>query len=230
MRFLQQTDKCPHCDIEIRHHDPEQYADCIDSLEHDDQSKVITDTLKSSRMVSQKFGVETFHDARPEFIGDNRTSWEEADCWIVGEDVGLYLWGPSGTGKSYAARSILYQAMDSSFRDSIYESSAYKIFSAMSRFDRDRFVDLEYIRFLLIDDIDKMDWDSKAVSALWSLLNERINNQCRTIITSNVAPDKLRSVFVSGSGGNASKIESMMQRLHPIKVLEFKGESLRGRE
>ena len=228
MRFLQQTDRCPYCDIEIRHHNPEQYADCIDSLEHDDKSKVITDTLKSSRMVSQQFGIETFGNSNIEFIGDNATSWEEADWWLESDAVGLYLWGPSGTGKSYAARSILYQAMEARF--SVYESSAYKIFSAMSRFDRDRFVDLEYIRILLIDDIDKMDWDSKAVSALWSLLNERTNNQCRTIITSNVARYKLRSVFVSGAGGNGSKIESMMQRLHPITKLEFKGESLRGRE
>ena len=108
------------------------------------------------------------------------------------------------------------------------EITAYKMLRHEALFQNYEKSKFETPQLLLIDDIDKAEWNTKSLNYLWSLLNERSNNGCRTIITSNVKPDNLRSVIGAGSEGNQSTVESAMQRLHPITTIEFKGKSIRG--
>ena len=220
------NDKCPVCNVEVRHHDENQATTCWDSMSKTKQVEEQVEALKRSGAVSQKFGQHTFEKSDKQYESNNYLSWTKARVWAPFDSVGLYLYGTQGTGKTYAARSVLYQALF--YGKSVMEITAYKMLRHEALFKNYVQNTFEMPHFLLIDDIDKAEWNTKSLNYLWSLLNERSNNGNRTIITSNVKPENLRSVIGAGSENNQSTIESAMQRLHPITTLEFKGKSIRG--
>ena len=75
--------------------------------------------------------------------------------------------------------------------------------------------------------IDKATFDPKVVDGLWDILNDRSKNRRKTIITANLHPKEFLDMITAGTGGNVTKAESLIQRLHPTLVLEFRGESFR---
>ena len=80
---------------------------------------------------------------------------------------------------------------------------------------------------MLIDDIDKVFWKEREIEGLWEILNIRSDRGAKTIITSNIHPKEFRDLIAQGCGGNQTRAESLIQRLHPCLILEYQGESLR---
>jgi len=226
MSSFNSYDKCPACSREIRLHDTDEMNMCWDDMVKEKEMAEAIKELKRVGSVSAKFGEHTFGKSNRGYIRDYISAWIQSKQWLNSDSVGLYLYGTQGTGKTYASRSVLYDALYDG--RSVMEITAYKMLRHEALFQNYSQSKFETPQLLLIDDIDKAEWNTKSLNYLWSLLNERSNNGCRTIITSNVKPDKLRSVIGAGSEGNQSTIESAMQRLHPVTTIEFKGKSIRG--
>jgi DNA replication protein DnaC len=221
--------KCGHCLVELIYHDEAQMIDCFEKLKHDDQNEEIVYALRQTGSVSSQFGEQTWANADPEIMaGPNMEAWEDAKKWAFGDYVSAYMWGPPGTGKTYAARCLLYESMDQ--RNSVTEITAYNMLKNERGFSTQyKCALLEGCTTLLIDDIDKAIWDDRALMYLLNLLDTRSTAGGKTLITSNVAPGyNLRTVLSgSSSSTNGSIIEAAMQRLHPTLTINFAGESIR---
>ena len=221
------NDKCYQCGIEMRLHTPEQMDDCWNAIKGIEQDQLLIDDAIRTMSVSPNFGTQRFSDLNPDIERLNIKSWSSVEEFKASANTGLYLYGPPGTGKTHAARCVLYQAMRA--RETFAETNAYKLLRMSKRFDAEATVArYERVKYLLIDDIDKADWFSSDLSFLWHLLNSWVEYGGRTIITANVAPKDFRKVFGEAGEGNSSKIEATLQRLHPVKVVDFTGKSVRG--
>jgi DNA replication protein DnaC len=220
---------CPECGQILADHDDAKLDYCWIAMQ---SKKRISESIKdlvSSRRISPRFGESRFDVASTEIIDKNVEAWERCEAWLDSDFTGLYLWGKPGTGKTYAARCILYHAM-AELTATPMEVTAYDLIARASQNwdNADYLRRAETSRFLLIDDIDKVDWRPKDLSYLWALLNTRAENLARTIITTNVSPQNFRDVFSTAGIGNDSKVEATLQRLHPIDTVEFVGGSIRG--
>lgn len=224
--------QCPICHKGIAQHSDDEIIHCRDQDDLNHHSEQVTRELFKSHRVSRMFGKQTFENwvgvEKPGNIG----FMPEIKCvygikdWISTTNQSLYIHGECGTGKTYAARCVLYQAMQAG--KSVAEITAYAMIKHSAMFQAEELLKpYERAQFLLIDDIDKPHWDSKALSFLWWLVNARADNGGRTIITSNVEPKKLRNVFAGTTSGNDSKLESIFQRLHPTTVVGMHGKSRR---
>jgi DNA replication protein DnaC len=211
---------CTECGRECLVHTEAEIKNCWSQIQSKSWIAAETDYRKRRQDVSRQFGSQTFQyseiDYAPELTG-----------WIDSDKTSLYIYGGCGTGKTYAGRSILHQAL--SQRKTVGEITAHRLLSMARRFDG-HITTAKYsqFKFLMIDDIDKPDWTAKDVSFLWELLDSRATNGGRTVITSNVKPEDLRKVLNREPGANGSVIESALQRLAPVEVVELTGKSMRG--
>jgi DNA replication protein DnaC len=218
---------CPVCKVELGYHDEDQADICWSQMKSEDQKKSAISALKSLGDLSHSFGTQRFDALNEVVVLYNPDAWFDADKWLGSDSKGLYLHGEPGTGKTHAARCILNQALDDGLP--VMEISAHKMIRCGQRFDSESTMKrIASVDILLIDDIDKAIWNDKSIAILWELLNDRDDRGCRTIITTNVPSDKFRVIFADGHSGNGSVIESMIQRLHPIKTIAFNGISVRG--
>lgn len=221
MTLETKTRQCPICHKPLRGHSDDEMNTCRDKDDINHHCEQVTRELLQSGRVSRMFGKQTFENWH-----SNATAIEYVRGWISSEAQSLYIHGECGTGKTYAARCVLYQALQAN--KSVAEITAYALIRHSALFGAEEIIrPYERAQFLLIDDIDKPHWDTKALSFLWYLVNARADNGGRTIITSNVEPDKLRNVFAGTTGGNESKLESIFQRLHPTTVIGMHGKSRR---
>jgi len=225
---------CPHCNIEMEHHDVKQAEECWALYKSVETAEQITAELIARCDVSPMFGKHTFKNSDREIMLENAIAWGQARSWVESDATCFYLYGIPGTGKTYAARCVLHDAMVSSTRDnpyvSVVEISAYKMLKDAIGFGP--IVDyvnarLEQCQYLMIDDIDKPDWNPKSIAFLWNLLNERSNRGGRVIITTNVEPDKFRDIFSGAAIDNASRLDATIERLAPVTTAHFKGKTLR---
>jgi DNA replication protein DnaC len=225
---------CPHCDIEMELHSIKQAEECWALYKSAETIEITTSELIARCDVSNQFGKQTFVKSDKDIMDKNRGAWDTAQGWLKSDATCLYLHGAPGTGKTYAARCVLYDAMSSITQSrpyvSVIEISAYKMLKHASNFGpvADYLnVCLELVDYLMIDDIDKPDWNPKHIAFLWNLLNERSNRGGRVIITTNVEPDKFRGIFSGAAVENTSRIDATIERLHPVTVAHFEGETLR---
>ena len=183
--------------------------------------------LRQQGRISQRVGVDSFATSTADAEGENLQSWKDCRAWLWGNQRGLYLWGPPGTGKTFAARSILQKAILGGY--GVTETTASNLCAMHRRYDADEYRDnLERCKILLIDDLDKPLWKAEDLAYLWELLNARADRDGRTIITSNYNPAKIRGIFRDAAAGNESKIDATLERIAPTKTIEFMGKSLRG--
>ena len=218
---------CPACKVELRHHDENQVVECWNTIGITERSAAMIQSLKTAGKVAANFGTQTFDTLNEDITSLKPKAWLDAIDWYRSESNGLILHGTPGTGKTHSARCVMYDAI---FDDkSVIEVTAHKMLHKGMQYGAESYGDaLSRAYLLLIDDIDKAVWNNRSTTFLWTILNDREMRGNRTIITTNVEKSKFRDIFADGDAENGSIVESMLQRLHPITTIEFKGESVRG--
>jgi len=147
----------------------------------------------------------------------------------ISEGKGLFLWGSNGTGKSYIA-SILCKQVWSDYRVSSYMVTASEVKDSFikeipankdsSELMRDRILS---VRFLVLDDVGT---EYRTNSGFFEtqfeiLLRQRIREKLTTLLTSNVNPKDLISIY------GESAVSLMKEATYPIKLV---GDDWRGKK
>lgn len=186
--------------------------------------------LKQDGLLRDDFRDTCFKKSDPAIEALNPTAWAKGREWPM--EANLCLYGSVGVGKSFLARCILYAAFMADC--SVAELNARRFTKIVDRFDEgDGILDKwKSADFLLIDDVDKADWNFSRLTALLELLDHRAASKSRrTIITCNLSPSELRTLFracsTKGEISNASLADATLDRMKPITTFEMKGDSQR---
>ncbi len=198
----------------------ETYSDILEDVAYECEGYGIID----SRLVHHLWETSDLKVER-----ENCDSWMGMRNFIGSSDRTAILWGTCGTGKTYAGQCCLVEAM--SQRKYVTQVSAKVMHRALNQFDPG-FMHKWWrgVSVLMIDDFDKPNWDTKTIGGLWEILDHRSTSATKkTIITMNTKADEggLRQYLLGVADGDEGITESIIQRLHPALVLEFKGKSHR---
>lgn len=161
----------------------------------------------------------------------NPEAWAAARRWR--EQRNLYVFGPTGVGKSFLARCCLHRAFQHGRE--VAEVSARRFTKVSDTFAEGRglFNAWKEATVLLLDDIDKAMWNPDRVGALWELLDARASARRRTLVTGNVSPPELAQILHASNTGaglrNEATVDATLERLRPCETLRLDGESLRGK-
>ena len=165
----------------------------------------------------------------PAIEDGNSESWAKARDWEA--DKNVYIYGPVGTGKTWMSHILLQNAfIGTQFRHgcSVGVVSARQFCKVTDRYDdKGRLKAWSQCKVLLLDDLDKGNWNTERLGALWDLLDYRNTHSSFTIITANVSPVALREVLREAAPNNRSMADSCFDRLKPCLTIELKGKSLR---
>jgi len=146
----------------------------------------------------------------------------------------LFLWGPTGTGKSYLAKCLLIHLCR--MGSWVHEISARRFIRESQRFEHgdELLDDLGAVKILLLDDLDKIEFTQRNINLLWQLLDDRIEKHpvfigCGylTIITSNLSPAALYQAMVAAAPENVATVQALFERTLPREDIEMTGASLR---
>jgi DNA replication protein DnaC len=136
------------------------------------------------------------------------------------EVPGLYLYGPTGTGKS----SLAYVTMRTRFERTMRENSVlWRDYEQMIRAVQNCYADdwegpsgddvlneMASVPFLVIDDFASIESKPDRTRIVLNLTNIRIANGLDTVITSNIPPHQLGGYF-NDKNRIASRIEGMCE-------------------
>lgn len=170
-----------------------------------------------------------FRNSAPEVEGLNPEAWAAARGWRGKRN--LYVYGPTGVGKSFLARCCLNWAFQQG--RTVAEVSGRRFAKVSDTFAEGRglFRAWKEARVLLLDDIDKAVWNADRVGALWELLDARASARRHTLVTGNVNPAELQALLHASNTGpgvrNESIVDATLERLRPCETLRLSGETLR---
>jgi len=166
----------------------------------------------------------------PDIRAINPDAWVASEGWSRKENA--YIFGPVGVGKTYMANLMLYRFMFSQkyrFNNSVHIISARRLCKVSDRFDEGKGLlkHLEDADVLLLDDLDKGNWNTERLGALWELLDVRSAAKRSTIVTANVNPNDMRDVLRASTGGNTSLADATLDRMKPCITIQLNGKSQR---
>ena len=167
----------------------------------------------------------SFKRSAAEVEAANPEAWKTIQKWRGKKN--LYIFGPMGTGKSYAARCLLNKFIGKKSLSEVTASDALKFGASFDEEDQKTFRALQKVELLLLDDLDKVSLTKPKVVALWKLLNYRNAYNLRTIITANMPPVQLAEYLAKGAPENTKPVFAALDRIQPLTQVEFKGKSLR---
>lgn len=186
--------------------------------------------LKTRELVTQEFRVASFRASNPVIEAMNPEAWAQGRKWRANENI--YIYGPTGVGKSYLARCCLKRVFQA--ERNVAEVSSRAFCKATDTFSEGRFTEWKSVPALLLDDIDKATWTADRVGALWELMDARSSGKRMTIITGNVPPVDLRAILkegvAPGRSENATSADAALERLRPCLTIHLIGKSQRGIE
>jgi len=168
----------------------------------------------------------------PEIKAINPDAWTKFEEWNA--DRNAYIFGPVGVGKTYMAHLMLRRVMSGLGNYKVWSRniaivSARRFCKATDRFDEGKGLlqTLESASILLLDDLDKGNWNTERLGALWELLDVRSGAKRFTIVTANVSAKDIREVLRASTGGNTSLADATLDRMKPCLTIELNGRSQR---
>lgn len=183
--------------------------------------------IRGLKILPEHFEECCFAKSNAEYMAPRAELWQWAKTWTPKSEA-AWIYGDKGTGKTYLARCILNAQFD--VGRSVAELPAIE-FSHMA--DRkfygwhDKLKAYSKVHVLLIEDIDKAEWTSRALSALFGILDTRCNDKHRTLITTNQTLEYCVGVWRKACGDNKSLPGTITDRLKPIRRVEMVGDTLR---
>ena len=217
---------CPICKKAMRDHADNQMVRCRDEKDRRDKTYSLVYKAHMSGLVPLDIQDYTFASSEAHVGEGNMESFDKAKQWVSGDTTTLFLYGSVGTGKTHIARCCLLESCE--YGKSIAEVKATMLCNIGNLFKSGELMEkYKYIHVLLIDDIDKANWNKKGLELLWELMDWRYDRGYRTIFTSNVSPQSFKEIFNKATEGNTSKISSLMDRMRPLTQARIAGESKR---
>ena len=126
---------------------------------------------------------------------DRREIAEYLDAFDMRSGEGLYITGPSRAGKSHCATALAKAFFASGY--SVLMTSSFSMldeikasYDAPSKQGVERYAGYDV---LIIDDFGKENANSWVMGTLFQIINDRYENMKPTVVTSQYAPDALKS-------------------------------------
>ena len=144
--------------------------------------------------------------------------------WLE-QNFNVILMGPSGTGKTYIAAGLCFDAVDEGYR--AYFKSMEELVRVLKMKDVTRKAATEYTRILkshllVIDDIMMFPVTQQDAVAFFNLINE-LHNKTSLIITTNKSPKQWVEVL-----NDSVLTTALLDRiLHRCEVIKLSGDSYR---
>jgi DNA replication protein DnaC len=141
------------------------------------------------------------------------------------QNFNIILMGPSGTGKTYIAAGLCFDAVDKGYR--AYFKTMEELIQILKMKDITRSAAIEYKRIakshlLVIDDIMMFPIEQKDAVAFFNLINE-LHNNTSIIITTNKSPKQWADVLK-----DEVLTTALLDRiLHRCEVIKLSGNSYR---
>ena len=141
------------------------------------------------------------------------------------QNFNIILMGPSGTGKTYIAAGLCFDAVDKGYR--AYFKTMEELVQVLKMKEITRTAAIEYKRIikshlLVIDDIMMFPIEQQGAIAFFNLINE-LHNNTSLIITTNKSPKQWADVLKDGVLTTA-----LLDRiLHRCEVIKLSGNSYR---
>jgi len=142
----------------------------------------------------------------------------------------LWIQGDPGTGKTFLARCLLRDYIDPP------GVGSGRMIAALDEFMFHNLAhDFDVVRkvapyrdagLLLLDDVDKVEWNHKSLSLLKHILGYRYDWQEPTILTGNINPEGFRTILLEGTT-NPAMVTAILDRLVKNVKVELTGPSHR---
>lgn len=164
------------------------------------------------------------------------TRYREAECDLGDKmyanaeksQVGAYLHGPTGTGKTYAACAAAIKALKGG-RDARYVTTHELLEKMKDEFSEQKWVSKQIASawLLVLDEAGEGDDSKWGVSALFDLINRRYDEMLPTIICSNYTlPELMKMWHVEGV--KMHRILSRLTEMCVFKAMEGEDRRLHG--
>lgn len=108
------------------------------------------------------------------------------------ENQGLLLWGPVGTGKSYAAATIANELLER--RTSVVMTSFIKILKEVGTFDADngKIEKINSAKLLIIDDLGAERGTDYTLERVYDIIDSRYRSNKPVILTTNLTMEQMK--------------------------------------
>jgi DNA replication protein DnaC len=200
-------------------------AHLVDAEWDDRQNRNIENKIRNAHF-RYKAALEDLHYHTDRNIDKNQVM-RFADCEFIDKAETILIAGSTGTGKSYIASALGYQACSMGYRVVYY--NVPKLFSKlkMSKADGSYLKDIAKIErqhLLILDDFGIQPFDVQSRMALMEIIEDR-HGKGALIITSQIPVNKWYDII-----GEQTIADAILDRIiHNAHRLELKGESLRKR-
>ena len=198
------------------------YARVRDRYMAEDADRHLRDLVERG-IVTRGVLEHSFADSDPECEAPNAEHWQALrETGWVGTHT-MLLYGPAGTGKTYAAQCVLHE--QSHRRQSVAEATPHTLTTAW-RNREPLWERMACAHVALLDDLDKVR-SAYELSALWDLFDTRHRAHLPTIMTCNMTPRDLAHYLRRVSENNVTVADTLMSRWAPCDKREFTGTDLR---
>lgn len=112
---------------------------------------------------------------------------------MLSENQGLLLWGPVGTGKSFAAAVIANELLDR--RTSVVMTSFIKILKEVGTFDTDngKIEKINQSKLLIIDDLGAERGTDYTLERVYDIIDSRYRSNKPIILTTNLTMEQMKN-------------------------------------
>lgn len=159
-------------------------------------------------------------------------AWQKAETWNPSYQ-NMYLYGATGRGKTFLARSWLIRCIHRGFSVAEIKGSEFHDANRSINFAKPWVERLTYRGVLLLDDLHDalsvpIAQKELALMNLKALLDKRYECELRTIITTNLSGKEFVALMERCQGDDKTVASTIVDRLKPSLSIEMTGESMRG--
>jgi DNA replication protein DnaC len=201
----------------------EMIAMLVDSEWDDRHNRAIDRSIRNARF-RYKATIEQLEYGSERGL-DKNALHRLAECEFIKGKENILITGPTGTGKSFLASALGYQACSLGYK--VLYAGAARLFAQLKIAKADgssikELMKIEKQDLLILDDFGMQPFDSGSRASLMEIIEDR-HGKRSTIITSQLPVKQWHDVI-----GEKTVADAILDRIvHNAQRIEMKGESLR---